>query len=81
MESDVYTLLRGPNIPYLRYRGMTGVITKLMPIEGTYILWGNVVFGFEGGLTPVHLVLSLLPIDYVVNNYDGISIMLESSNY
>jgi len=48
VEFDVYAPSRGPNIPCQRYRGMNGVIIKLMPKEGTYNLHGHVFLGLEG---------------------------------
>ena len=33
VESDVYAPSRGPNIPWKRYIGMTGLITKMSPTE------------------------------------------------
>ena len=45
VESDVYTNRENPKIPCLGYKGIIGVITKIILIEGTYNLWGQVVLG------------------------------------
>lgn len=48
VKFKVNSQLRGSNIDFQRYRGMTGMITKLMPREGTYNLQGHIVLGLEG---------------------------------
>ena len=65
VKYDVYATSRESNIPSQRYRGMTSVITKKLPLERTYKLRGTLCSDIRV-TNLAHSVLSVFPTSCVI---------------